>query len=331
MRLTVDGFPLGNFSVPFKVILDRVFDRSERGFIFEGDILGGDVPDIDWADLTFDFADRPSYVHITNLEYAVVFGEDEIRTASDKYRPIAAHPLVISRRFEETHTPPTAVGITGGVNPTFNFRIDGEYPWASKFGSTYTAFRVLVFPAAKFATNYASTYYGDESILFYATSNATEKIALVGGAAAATNAVNTTAYALMVYGYHVDYVAYACNDCGITNAQNAVAAAQFTTASNHLNNARWYLGQRRYSDAATYCGKALDNMIAARATADAVFTPFDSGIQRMPPKQNDGGYRWTAPAAYTNRTDWAVWQVHTYNAKFRVTQWYSGSQTKPVK
>ena len=237
----------------------------------------------------------------------------------------------MTRRFEETHTPPTAVGITGGANPTFNFRIDGEDPWASKFGSTYTAFRVVVYPDERFATNYANPYYADESVLFYATSNATEKIALVGGAAAATNAVNTTAYALTVYGYHVDYVAYACNGCGITNAQNAVAAAQFTTASNHLNNARWYLGQRRYSDAATYCGKAIDNMIAARATVDAVFTPFDSGIQRMPPKQNDGGYRWTAPAAYTNRTDWAVWQVHTYNAKFRVTQWYSGSQTKPVK
>ena len=62
---------------------------------------------------------------------------------------MTCHPILVTRRFEAVHTAPTAVSVNGDsvcrvAQPTFRWRIDGEDPWASAYGTTYTAFKVVV-------------------------------------------------------------------------------------------------------------------------------------------------------------------------------------------
>ena len=114
-------------------VLDRVFDLSARDYIHEGDFLDSGH-DIGWNDF------QPVNA-TTNVTYSVeVDGQ-------------RADALFVTRRFETTHTPPTAVQLNGDqvcrvAQPTFRWRIDDEDRWASAFGTTYTAFKVKVWNAA---------------------------------------------------------------------------------------------------------------------------------------------------------------------------------------
>lgn len=342
-RLCVDGYDVADLNEPCTVVLDRVFNRNERDFIFEGDILGGDVPDIDWANLAYDFSDKPTYVHITNLEYAVVFGDGEMRTPYVSHRSITAHPLVISRRYEVERRVPTAIGMTGGANQaTFRWRIDGEDPWASKFGSTYTAFRVFAYVDERVAArNMWNGYCGDkDGYNKYSIPDAKDKIAQVKIAdgvyseAAASNAFTKCELFVSSASGFVSVISGASSYDGVTNVDLTAAYSMLSSLSNSINNARWLLGQisngaNRYADFIAQCGLAVERFDAVLDLAYSAVVPFDSGVQRMPPVQSDGSYRFTAAIPAAGRVNWAAWQVFTFNSKFNIVD--SGSVVVPVK
>ena len=154
MRMSVDGYSVDDLGNEFKVVLDRMFTREMRGFLHEGDFLGDGELDIDWDSLESEvFAGRPTWISVTNVGYAVVFGDGALRSPTAPEETISAHPVLVTRRFERTHTAPTAVAFNGAdvcrvAQPTFSWRIDNEDRWASAFGTTYTAFRVKVWNAA---------------------------------------------------------------------------------------------------------------------------------------------------------------------------------------
>ena len=147
LRLLLDGVKVANLNKPVRVLVDRTFDRRARDFIHEGDLVEDAELDVDWTYLMDDFAVKPSYTKITNMTYAVVFGDGRLRSPYNQNEPIRAHPIVITRRFENDRTAPTAVScVTNGATAAaFTFRIDNEDRWASEFGSTYTAFKVCAY------------------------------------------------------------------------------------------------------------------------------------------------------------------------------------------
>ena len=125
---SVDGVPTNGASA----VLVRTFDRTARDYIHEGDFLADGSFDIGWTGFPGGVA--------TSVTYSV-----EIDGQSS--------PIQLERRFESVRTPATTVGWNGDsvcrvAQPTFRWRIDGEDPWASAYGTTYTAFKVKVWNEA---------------------------------------------------------------------------------------------------------------------------------------------------------------------------------------
>ena len=137
-------------------MFDGTFENDVRDFIHEGDFMGNGKFDIDWDTLEDEvylnnLSVEMAGCEVTNMTYAVVVGDGDIEYYSDTdtYHSVKALPYVITRRFEVEHTPPTSVIVDGDsvcrvAQPTFRWRIDNEDPWASAFGTTYTAFKVQV-------------------------------------------------------------------------------------------------------------------------------------------------------------------------------------------
>ena len=146
-RFFIDGYGLSKVGMVGKenVVFDKTFIRSALTTFDEGLIVNGDNPDIDWNRFYDEAVDFPgvqtSGADVTNVTYIVKFDFDPFdytgtnRTLKTK----------IVRRFEKVRTIPTAVGsVTTNGTTTFVFRIDGEDPRASWFGTTYTACKVKV-------------------------------------------------------------------------------------------------------------------------------------------------------------------------------------------
>ena len=340
MRLRIDGYEVADLNKPCQVVLDKMFSAVARQFLHEGDLIGGDKPDLDWSRLSTDFFSKPSYTPLTNMEYAVVFGDDELRSSSKLYQPITAHPLVISRRYEVERRVPTAIGMTGGASAaTFRWRIDGEDPWASKFGSTYVAFRVFAYVDAK-AAGRVYTYENDkywDGVRAAEARAAIDQVKIADGVyseAAATNAFSKCETVAYWPQYRIGYIEEMSLYDGVTNADFAAAHSMLSSMSNSINNARWLLGQirngaNRYADFIAQCRLAVERSVAAHSLAYSALMPFDSGLQRMPPVQSDGGYRFTAAIPAADRANWAAWQVFTFNSKFKNIG--PGSVVVPVK
>ena len=156
IRLEIDDMRIVNISGvknPWRVLVDRTVDRNVRDWLHEGDLLGDGALDIDWnymyGDLNIPNLIKLKYA-LTNAVYAVVFGHGDIPAASsDLDASLTVHPVLITRRFEQNRTYPTAVAMNGDsacrvAQPTFRWKIENEDPWASAFGTTYTAFKVKV-------------------------------------------------------------------------------------------------------------------------------------------------------------------------------------------
>ena len=158
LRYQVDNFEpfMAGTRAP-RVIFDRVFQQDVRSFIHEGDFLAGDKFDIDWDYLAPDVVDNQGVIAaggvVTNVNYLVLFGDGKVDfdTVTDKNgSQLTVHPLMISRRFERTRTAPTAVqesAVCTTARPTFSWKIENEDIWASRYGTTYTAFKVKVWNA----------------------------------------------------------------------------------------------------------------------------------------------------------------------------------------
>ena len=150
-----------------RVIFDRVFQGDVRNFIHEGDILRDGEYDLDWTNLANDLSGAgiaAAGIVVTNVDYLIVFGDGKVDydTVTDTNKIITAHPVLVSRRFERNRTAPTAIQenmTCTEARPTFRWSIDNEDIWASRYGTTYTAFQVKVWNAAG-ALVYESGYQG---------------------------------------------------------------------------------------------------------------------------------------------------------------------------
>ena len=151
-RYAINDKEVWDLSTLIKVFMDKTFENDVRDFIHEGDLLSCGEFDIDWDTLEADVVGNESVEDycpngVTNMLYAIIIGDGAADYANVAvYRRTKSHPYVVQRRFEVTHTTPTAVSCTtNAVGAVFTWRIDGEDKWASAFGTTYTAFRVRVY------------------------------------------------------------------------------------------------------------------------------------------------------------------------------------------
>ena len=151
VRYAVDKFPVYKIGVDAGVVLEKDFEKTSRDFLHEGDFLADGDLDIDWANLYTDVVDwwgaQAAACEVTNVTYLIVYNWDksEYMTDYDTNTQVKANATLVTRRFEKTRTVPTPVlasSLASGT--TFSFRIDNEDPWASQFGTTYTAFKVKV-------------------------------------------------------------------------------------------------------------------------------------------------------------------------------------------
>ena len=157
VRYQVDGFPVYEIGAPATVLFDRKFQQDVRSVINEGDFLSDDVFDIDWNlledEVVNSFGTQLAGCPVTNVNYIIAYGDGAVsyRADADTNTVVKAHPLMISRRFEVTHTPPTAIqdAVCNKARPTFRWKIENEDIWASWYGTTYTAFKIKVWNSAK--------------------------------------------------------------------------------------------------------------------------------------------------------------------------------------
>ena len=134
------------------LVFRQAFDSETRTFLHEGDFLKDGALDIDWG--TFDAVTafmraNPAQVYdLTNITYLVTFEEPaDMSLNQPSNQTVKSLATLITRRFERERTVPTPypVGeVFRTARPTFAWKIEGEDDWASKFGTTYTAFKVVV-------------------------------------------------------------------------------------------------------------------------------------------------------------------------------------------
>ena len=155
VRQVVDGRPVWTVNTAAEILFDKTFTHEVRDFIHEGDFLADGKFDIDWDNLEsgvyYNEVVETAGLEVTNMTYVVVVGDGDFTYLSDidNVHTVYAHPYTVTRRFEVTHTPPTAVSENGDsvcrvAQPTFRWKIENEDPWASAYGTTYTAFKAVV-------------------------------------------------------------------------------------------------------------------------------------------------------------------------------------------
>lgn len=144
-----------------RAVIDKMFDRNARDFLSEADFLGDDIFDLDWENLRTEVVENAAVkranLAVTNMTYLVVIGDGakDIIGSQDTNTTIRALASVVTRRFEMTQSRPQAIGVIGGgdvvdrgivfsARPTFVWAVPDEDPWAKRFGSTYTAFKIQV-------------------------------------------------------------------------------------------------------------------------------------------------------------------------------------------
>ena len=154
-RYLIDGYDIatsGLFGLHNNV-LEREFDSDSRKFLQEGDFLADGAMDIDWKyfydEITANRSVWQLGVDVTNVIYLATFDWDSSTYVDprDPSNTVSALTTLISRRFEKTRTIPTPCPertVFSKAQPTFAWKIVGEDKWASKFGTTYTAFKVRV-------------------------------------------------------------------------------------------------------------------------------------------------------------------------------------------
>lgn len=151
VRYSLSEYLCNNYAVSNRVVADVVLDKDRRPFICEHDIFTNQFFDIDEY-----LVEDISHIHIednvlTNLTYLVVVGNGPVSIPfvqpdqEISVTNVAALPILIERRYEPLRVKPTPLGSrTTSSGTEFSFRIVGEDPWASEFGTTYTACRVRV-------------------------------------------------------------------------------------------------------------------------------------------------------------------------------------------
>ena len=143
-----------------RVVMDKEFDRSGRDYVNEADFLGPDAFDIDWGTMDGEIVDasgnpisgaKRAGLNITNMTYLVVIGDgaQDFRGSGDTNTVVYAAGAV-ARRFESKKSRPVVENVEAicyGARPTFRWSIPTEEPFAKRFGTSYTAFKLQVWSA----------------------------------------------------------------------------------------------------------------------------------------------------------------------------------------
>jgi uncharacterized protein (DUF2141 family) len=96
-----------------------------------------------------------TYESITNVQYMVVIGDGPITWERGGTNVVNALSTLITRRFDRKRARPVAVAVDGlqyAARPTFTWRMNGEEDFVSRYGSSYTAFRLQVMDTNATAT-----------------------------------------------------------------------------------------------------------------------------------------------------------------------------------
>ena len=167
VRYAINGYPIVKFwgKGLADVVYDKIWDHPNRKFC-ELDFLVDDKFDIDWTDAFTNKVVNPdggarnssagnipqvigSGTSITNIEYLVVIGDGPIvwERGADTNTVVTARVDRIVRHFDHKRATPVPVSVDGiqySARPTFRWRMDDEEEFVSRFGSSYTAFRLQV-------------------------------------------------------------------------------------------------------------------------------------------------------------------------------------------
>lgn len=151
VRYMLDDMLCNHIAVTNRVVADVTLNRNRRPFFCESDIFTNVFFDID-NDLVEDLKHlNIEDQNLTNQNFIVVVGNGPtdipyVSVYGDiSVTNVTALPILIERRYEPLRVKPTPLGSrTTSSGTEFSFRIVGEDPWASEFGTTYTACRVRV-------------------------------------------------------------------------------------------------------------------------------------------------------------------------------------------
>ena len=153
VRYAINGYPSQqSWENSAKVVYDRYRLNTGRTDLTELDFLSDGEFDIDWDTFRSEIV-VPTRITsrtgmVTNMCYLVVFGEGDTGWRdSGSGNTVNAHTALITRRFDRERVAANDFKVDGtqyGARPTFSWRIDAENPYTAQYGSSYTAFQLVI-------------------------------------------------------------------------------------------------------------------------------------------------------------------------------------------
>jgi len=168
VRYAINGYPVAATwgEGLADVVYDNTFYPEGRTLFTELDTLNDKMYDLDWtSSFTAKVAGDSgvtrgadgaagnvaqvigSGTSVTNIQYMVVVGDGPATWPRGGSNVVEALPNMIVRRFDYARATPVPVAVDGiqySARPTFKWRMSGEEGLPSRFGSSYTAFRLQV-------------------------------------------------------------------------------------------------------------------------------------------------------------------------------------------
>ncbi len=141
VRTHVNGNPVQDIDIVYRVVLDKMMELSQRPYFYEGDILESGDLDLDWS--YFQSEVMSQYSDPTEVTYRIILGNGSIDpTATNNVYSIATVRHFDSnstRAVPRALTPGEAGSVQIGDNPVFTWTMDGM--------NSYTAFRLQILKA----------------------------------------------------------------------------------------------------------------------------------------------------------------------------------------
>ena len=143
IRAMVDHQPQSLTALNDRLVMAKKFDFTRRTVLHEGDFRRDGEFDLDWSNFE---------TEVLNNQGVLVWGLPVTSVVYRVYVGGTTNEFIdVERRFEKDEAScakPTIVSPSNscvyGARPTFRWNMNGESDWAAKFGSSYTAFRIVV-------------------------------------------------------------------------------------------------------------------------------------------------------------------------------------------
>ena len=173
VRYAINGYPIAATWPGLgldEVVYENFYSVDGRTELTELDFLNDGAFDIDWTDsftnkiankwgVTLNATVRETLkrsgddsASITNIQYLVVVGDGDANWGrGDGSNTVSALSTLLTRRFDKQRARTVAVAVDGlqyAARPTFTWRMEGEDERVSRYGSSYTAFKLQVMDAA---------------------------------------------------------------------------------------------------------------------------------------------------------------------------------------